>query len=85
MNLFCFCEENETLTDPEKAIGGGGLILLQDLDRMVQFGLGYSKGSYTMATAFGVESFIPDEVEALDAPYDETKLKTIPCIYEIDL
>jgi len=82
-NLFCFCEENETLCDPEKAIGGGGIILLQDLDRMVQNGIGYALGSYTMTTAYGIEKFVPDEVESLDVPYDETKLKTIPCIYDI--
>ena len=82
-NLFCFCEENETLADPEKAVGGGGIILLQDLDRMIQNGLGYAYGSYTMCTAYGKEVFEPDEVESLDVPYDETKLKTIPCIYEI--
>ena len=82
-NLFCFCEENETLADPEKAIGGGGIILLQDLDRLIQNGLGYSLGSYNMTTAYGREVFVPDEVESLDVPYDETKLKTIPCIYDI--
>ena len=82
-NLFCFCEENETLADPLKAIGGGGIILLQDLDRLVQNGLGYAYGSYTMCTAYGKECFEPDEVESLDVPYDETKLKTIPCIYDI--
>lgn len=82
-NLFCFCEENETLADPEKAVGGGGIILLQDLDRMIQNGLGYAYGSYTMCTAYGREVFEPDEVESLDVPYDETKLKTIPCIYDI--
>ena len=82
-NLFCFCEENETLADPLKAVGGGGIILLQDLDRLIQNGLGYAYGSYTMCTAYGKECFEPDEVESLDVPYDETKLKTIPCIYEI--
>lgn len=82
-NLFCFCEENETLADPEHAVGGGGIILLQDLDRMIQNGIGYALGSYTMTTAYGVEKFEPDEVESLDVPYDETKLKTIPCIYDI--
>ena len=82
-NLFCFCEENETLADPLKAIGGGGIVLLQDLDRLIQNGLGYAYGSYTMCTAYGKECFEPDEVESLDVPYDETKLKTIPSIYDI--
>lgn len=82
-NLFCFCEENETRHDPEHSVGGGGIILLQDLDRMIQNGIGYGLGSYTMTTAYGVEKFEPDEVEFLDAPYDETKLETIPCIYDI--
>ena len=50
---------------------------------MIQNGLGYAYGSYTMCTAYGKEVFEPDEVESLDVPYDETKLKTIPCIYDI--
>ncbi|MCQ2511966.1 MAG: MoaF N-terminal domain-containing protein [Lachnospiraceae bacterium] len=83
MNLFCFVEENETLCDPLKAIGGGGIVLLQDLDRLVQNGLGFGKGSYAFCTGYGREVFEPDEVEFEEVPYDETKLKTIPCIYDI--
>ena len=82
-NLFCFVEENETLADPLKAIGGGGLLLLQDIDHLVQNGLGFGLGGYHLCTAYGVEVFEPDEVESMDVPYDETKLKTIPCIYDI--
>ena len=82
-NLFCFVEENETLADPLKAVGGGGLLLLQDLDRLIQNGLGFGLGSYMMCSAYGVEVFEPDEVESLDVPFDETNLKTIPCIYDI--
>lgn len=83
MNLFCFVEENETLCDPLKAVGGGGIVLLQDLDRLVQNGVGFSKEGCNFCTAYGREVFEPDEVEALDVPYDETKLVTIPCIYDI--
>lgn len=82
LNLFCFAEENETYTDPLLAMGGGGLILLQDIERLTQVGLSYSKGDYFAVTAYGVEGFEPDPVEALEAPYDETVLKTIPCIYD---
>ncbi|MCQ2512251.1 MAG: MoaF N-terminal domain-containing protein [Lachnospiraceae bacterium] len=82
-NLFCFCEENETRLYPDHSIAGGGLILLQDLDRLVQNGLGYGLGSYDLTTAYGVERFEPDEVESLDSPYDNTNLETIPCIYDI--
>jgi hypothetical protein len=85
MNLFCFCEENETLTDPKKAIGGGGLILLQDIERLTDVGLGYGLGEYYMLSAYGVENENGDEVDSLVAPYDETRLQTIPCIYSIDL
>ena len=82
-NLFCFVEENETRADPLKAVGGGGLLLLQDLDRLIQNGLGFGLGTYTMCTAYGKEEFEPDEVEFLDVPFEETNLKTIPCIYDI--
>lgn len=84
MNLFCFCEENETLQDPKKAIGGGGLILLQDIERLTDVGLGFSIGEYYMISAYGVESEDGDPVDDLVAPYDQTKLQTIPCIYTIE-
>jgi hypothetical protein len=37
-----------------------------------------------MLSAFGVENEDGDEVDDLIAPYDQTKLETIPCIYTID-
>ncbi len=84
LNFFAFVEENETYTDPLLAMGGGGLILLQDIERMVEVGLSYSKGDYYLVTAYGVEGFEPDPVESFESPYDETVLKTIPCIYDED-
>ena len=85
LNLFCFVEENETLKDPLKAIGGGGLLLLQDIERLTDIGLGFSLGEAYMLSAFGVENEDCDEVDSLISPYDQTKLETIPCIYTIDL
>lgn len=83
LNLFVFCEENENVYDPLHIVGGGGLILLQDIDRLTDVGLSYTVDDYYMVTAYGVEGFVPDEVESLEAPYDNTNLQTIPCIYDI--
>lgn len=83
LNLFAFCEENENVYDPLHLVGGGGIILLQDIDRLTDVGLSYTAGEYYMITAYGVESFVPDEVESLEAPYDNTKLQTMPDIYKI--
>jgi len=83
LNLFCFCEENEYLYDPEHNMGGGGLLLLQDIERLTDVGLCFNRGDYYLLTAFGVEGFEPDPVESREAPYDNTRLQTIPCIYDI--
>lgn len=83
LNLFAFCEENENVYDPLHLVGGGGLILLQDIDRLTDVGLGYSLNEYYMVTAFGVEGFKTDPVESFEAPYDEEHLQTIPAIYDI--
>lgn len=83
LNLFAFCEENENIYDPLHIVGGGGLILLQDIDRLTDVGLSYNTDEYYVLTAYGVECFEPDEVESLEAPYDESNIKTIPCVNEI--
>ena len=83
LNLFTFCEENENIYDPLHIVGGGGLILLQDIDRLTDVGLSYTVGEYYMLTAYGVEGFKPDVVETFTAPYDESNIKTIPCVNEI--
>jgi hypothetical protein len=81
MNLFCFCEENETLLDPEQAIGGGGLILLQDIERLTDVGLSYCLGEYYLVSACGEENFDGDPIDQVPSPYDQTRLQTMPCIY----
>ena len=83
LNLFAFCEENELIYDPLHQVGGGGLILLQDIDRLTDVGLGYSLNEYYMVSAYGVEGFVPDEVESVKNPYDNTNLQSLPDIYKI--
>jgi hypothetical protein len=82
MNLFCFCEENETIMDPEQAIGGGGLIMLQDIERLIDVGLSYGLNEYYMLSAYGEENENGDPVDDIPSPYDETHLQSIPCIYQ---
>jgi hypothetical protein len=82
MNLFCFCEENGAMKDPEHAIGGGGLILLQDIERLIDVGLGYGLGEYSMLTAYGERNENGDPLDDVASPYDQTKLQSMPCIYQ---
>jgi hypothetical protein len=82
MNLFVFNEENATVKDPEQAMGGGGLVLLQDIERLLDVGLSYSLGEYYMVTAYGEINENGDPVDDVVSPYDQTKLQSMPCIYQ---
>jgi len=84
LNLFAFCEENEAKADRDQLIGGGGLILLQNIERLTQVGMSYCLGEYYLACAVGEEIEGGDPIDTMEAPYDETVLECMPVIYEID-
>ena len=80
LNLFCFVEENMTRRHPEHKEGGGGILLLQDVDRLVDVGLCFSPGEYYMCTAYGVENEIEDPLDTAESPYDWSVLTAMPSI-----
>ena len=84
MNLFAFCEENEAKADKNNNIGGGGLILLQDSERLLEVGMSFCLGEYYLTFATGEEIEGGDPVDDMVAPYDETALECMPIIYEIE-
>ena len=50
LNLFCFVEENMTRLSPGGREGGGGILLLQEIDRVTDVGLSFCAGEYYMCT-----------------------------------
>lgn len=80
LNLFCFVEENMTLRSPGFGSGGGGILLLQDIDRCVDVGVSFSAGEYYMCTAFGEENDVEDPLDTEPSPYDWSVLKAMPSI-----
>jgi len=76
LNLFCFVEENKMYRHPRHE-GGGGLLLLQNIERLVDVGLSYSMGDYYMVTAYGQEEPRHDPLMDAETPYDWSVLKSI--------
>jgi len=81
LNLFCFVEEIMTLRSPGFASGGGGILLLQEIDRCVDVGLSFSAGEYYLCSAFGEENDIEDPLDTAESPFDWSGLKAMPSIY----
>ena len=80
MNLFCFIEENMIRRSPSKSDGGGGILLLQDIDRCVDVGLSFNADEFYMVSAFGVENDIEDPLDTAESPYDWSVLTCMPSI-----
>ena len=78
MNLFCFAEENMTMRSPGFSSGGGGILLLQDIERCVDVGLSFSAGEYYMCTAFGEENEVPDPLDTEETPFDWSDITAMP-------
>ena len=76
LNLFCFVEENQLYHHPRHE-GGGGILLLQEIERLVDVGLVFNKNEYYMVTAYGVEETRHDPMNDLESPYDWSKLKAV--------
>ncbi len=81
LNLFCFLEENMNMRDPAHHQGGGGILLLQDIERMIDMGVCFSAGEYYMCTAYGDENNIENELDTKESPYDWSKFEAMPSIY----
>ena len=81
LNLFCFVEENMTLCAPNHDYGGGGILLLQDTERLVDYGLSFCAGEYYLCTAYGDENEDGDPLDTAESPYDWSKLHSMPSIH----
>ena len=81
MNLFCFIEENMIRRSPSKSDGGGGILLLQDTERVVDYGLSFCAGEYYLCTAYGDENEDGDPLDNAESPYDWSKLRAMPSIH----
>ena len=81
LNLFCFVEENMTMLSPGFGSGGGGILLLQDIERCVDVGLSFCAGEYYMCTAFGEENSIEDPLDTAETPFDWSELKCMPSVH----
>ena len=60
--------------------GGGGILLLQEIDRVTDVGLSFCAGEYYMCTAYGEENEIPDPLDTAESPYDWSVLESMPSI-----
>ena len=81
LNLLCFVEENVLRRDPEHLDGGGGILLLQDIERLIDMGVCFGAGSYYMCTAFGEEIEDGDPIDRLPSPYDYSVCTAMPCMH----
>jgi len=79
LNLFAFVEENRMHFFPNHE-GGGGILLLQDIERLVDVGLCYNQNDYYMLTAYGREETRHDPMQDMESPYDWSILKSVPSL-----
>ena len=80
LNLFCFIEENMIRRSPNKSEGGGGILLLQEIDRVVDVGLSFNSDEFYMVSAFGIENEIEDPLDTAESPFDWNILTSMPSI-----
>jgi hypothetical protein len=81
LNLFCFVEENMTRRSPDHGSGGGGILLLQDIERCVDVGISFSAGEYYMCTAFGEEDEIENPLDTAESPFDYSDHECLPSVH----
>ena len=80
LNLFCFLEEIMMRRAPGCDAGGGGILLLQNVERETDVGLSFCKGEYYMCTAYGEENSDPDPLDTRETIYDWACLDAMPSI-----
>ncbi len=71
LNLFCFAEEIMCRRSPNHDQGGGGILLLQDIERLVDVGVCFNVDEYYMCTAYGDSNENGDPFDTLPSPYEE--------------
>lgn len=83
LNLFCFVEEIMCRRSPNHDQGGGGLLLLQDIERLLEVGVSFSARDCGLVAAYGDSNETPDPFDTLPTPYAEDwkNLTSMPSIY----
>lgn len=83
LNLFCFVEEIMCRRSPNHDQGGGGLLLLQDVERLLEVGVSFSANGSNMVSAYGDSNENGDPFDTLPTPYAEEwkNLTSMPSIY----
>ena len=83
LNLFCFVEEIMCRRAPDHDQGGGGLLLLQDIERLLEVGVSFNANESYMVSAYGDRNENSDPFDTLPTPYgEEWKILTsMPSIY----
>lgn len=84
LNLFSFVEENMSMCSPGFTEGGGGMIVLQDTERLIDMGLCFNPANIRhsdtyLLTAYGEENHIEDPLDTRESPYDWSQFKCMPC------
>lgn len=81
MELFGFNEENMVRDDPTHARGGGGVLLLIDVERLTDIGLSYCLGDYYMLGACGETVEPVDITDSLPSYSVKDRIVSIPSIH----
>ncbi len=83
LNLFCFVEEIMCRRSPAHDQGGGGLLLLQDIERLLEVGVSFSEHGADMVSAYGDSNEDGDPFDTLPTPYGEDwkTLTSMPSIH----
>ncbi len=83
LNLFCFVEEIMCRRSPGHDQGGGGILLLQDIQRLLEVGVCFNENENYMVSAYGESNENGDPFDTLPTPYEEEwkHLTSVPSIY----
>ena len=83
LNLFCFAEEIMCRRSPGHDQGGGGILLLQDVERLLEVGICFNVRENYMVSAYGDSNEKGDPFDTLPTPYEEEWkiLTSMPSIY----
>ncbi len=83
LNLFCFAEEIMCRRSPDHDQGGGGILLLQDIERLLEVGVCFNVRENYMVSAYGDSNEKGDPFDTLPTPYEEEWkiLTSMPSIY----
>lgn len=66
--------------DPERFSEGGGILLLQEVDRLTDICLCFSAGEYYMITAIGEMVDDADPLDETPSPYDFSGFTAMPTV-----